>query len=291
MASGACRCDKGDILPIPVRNEADTLLSEDAIRQAAAALDRAEIERSQIPPLSLHYPDLDMDAAYAIQRAWIERKRARGARVTGFKIGLTSRAMQQAMHIDTPDYGVLLDDMAIAGGASVSAGAYLDPRIEAEFAFVLQDPLSGEDVTRDQVLSATAYVVPALELISARSRRSDPRTGYTRNVFDTIADNAAAAGYVLGESRIDPRNTDLRWAGAILTVDGVVEETGLGAAVMDHPAEGVRWVCRRFARHGIGLEPGQVILAGSFTRPIALRPGSHVHADYGVHGGIELSVT
>lgn len=265
------------------------MLSEKAIAEAAAALDRAEREHRQIAPLSMRHPDIDMDAAYAVQRAWVARKEARGARITGFKIGLTSRAMQQAMHIDTPDYGVLLDEMAIATGAVLSADDYLDPRIEAEFAFVLKAPLSGEGVSRSDVLAATDYVVPALELISARSRRTDPETGYTRTVFDTIADNAAAAGYVLGEHRIDPRETDLRWAGAILAVDGVIEETGLGAAVMDHPAEGVRWVCRRFARHGIGLEPGQVILAGSFTRPVAVRAGSRIHADYGVHGSIELS--
>jgi len=265
------------------------MLNSDQIALAAQWLDEAERTRTQMKPLTLLLGDMDMQDAYAVQEAWVALKRRRGAQVTGYKIGLTSRAMQQAMNIDTPDYGVLLNEMDFASGSTISAGNFLDPRIEAEFAFVMGKPLFGEDVTLEDVIDATDYVVPVLELISARSVRTDPETGYTRKVFDTIADNAANAGYVLGSVHANPSEIDLRYRGALLYLDGVVEESGLGGAVMDHPAHGIRWVCKRFAPHGIGLEPGQVVLSGSFTRPVPVQAGSEIRADYGELGEVSLS--
>ena len=267
------------------------MLSSDAVAAAAEALYEAEKSRRQIAPLTLTYADMDMDDAYAIQKAWVDRKIADGREVTGYKIGLTSRAMQMAMNIDTPDFGILLDDMHFANGAAIEANDFLDPRIEVELAFVLKEPLSGASVTVEQVMAATDFVVPALELIAARSFRVDPETGYTRKVFDTIADNAANAGYILGDHEIDPHSIDLPWAGAMLYLNGNIEETGLAGGVMGHPAHGICWVCRRFAPHGIGLEPGQVILAGSFTRPVAVAPGDTIRADYGPLGTIEVGFT
>lgn len=264
------------------------MLATEDVTRLADQLYEAEKNRSQISPLTLSFPDMDMDDAYAVQKAWVDRKIADGRKVTGYKIGLTSRAMQMAMNIDTPDFGILLDDMAFANGAKIRAADFTDPRIETEFAFVLREPLSGEDVTVDDVMAATDYVIPALELIAARSFRVDPETGYTRNVFDTIADNAANAGYILGDRKVDPAEIDLRWAGAMLYLNGEIEETGLGGGVMGHPAHGIRWVCKRFAPHGIGLEPGQVILAGSFTRPVVVKAGDNILADYGPLGTIEV---
>ena len=223
-----------------------------------------------------------------VQQSWVALKVAAGERVIGYKIGLTSRAMQLAMNIDTPDYGVLTSGMLFEPPAVIAAADFLDPKIEAEFAFVLRQPLSGPHVTVAEVMQATAYVQPALELISARSLRVDPETGYTRNVFDTIADNAANAGIIPGAERIHPEEIDLPWAGAILYLNGQVEDTGLGAAVMGHPAQGICWVCKRFAAYGIGLEPGQIILSGSFTRPLAVQAGDRVCADYGALGKIEV---
>lgn len=267
------------------------MLSLEDVTAAANALYDAEKTRRQIPPLTLRHPDMDMDDAYAIQKAWVDRKIAEGETVTGYKIGLTSRAMQLAMNIDTPDFGVLLNGMSFGNGATISAEDFTDPRIETEFAFILKEPLRGEDVTLEQVMAATEYVVPALELIAARSFRVDPETGYTRTVFDTIADNAANAGYIMGDEKIDPAAIDLPWAGAMLWRNGSIEETGLAGGVMGHPAHGIRWVCKRFAPHGIGLEPGQIILAGSFTRPVAVRPGDDILADYGPLGTIEVGFT
>lgn len=264
------------------------MLNHEQIEAAADKLHGAEQAREQIPALTLSYPDMDMDDAYAIQESWMARKRAQGRTVVGYKIGLTSRAMQMAMNIDTPDYGVLLDDMMFPNGGQIVAADFTDPRLEVEFAFVLKESLSGTDVTLEQVMEATDYVVPALELIAARSFRTDPQTGYTRNVYDTIADNAANAGVIIGDVRIRPCDIDLRWAGAMFYLNGEIEETGLGAAVMGHPAQGIRWVCKRFAPHGIGLEPGQLILSGSFTRPVAVTAGDLVRVDYGPLGEITI---
>ena len=264
------------------------MLSRDDITAAADALYEAEKKRVQIPPLTLTHTDMTLDDAYAVQKAWVDRKVAEGRKVTGYKIGLTSRAMQLAMNIDTPDFGVLLDDMCVANGAKIPAGDFTDPRIEAELAFVLKAPLAGENVGVDEVIAATDYVVPALELIAARSYRVDPDTGYTRTVFDTIADNAANAGYIVGDHRVDPNDIDLPWVGAMLYLNGEIEETGLAGGVMGHPAHGIRWVCKRFAPHGIGLEPGQIILAGSFTRPVTVKAGDSILADYGPLGKVEV---
>ncbi len=263
------------------------MLTPEEIDIAANLLYEAEQARIQIPALTRTY-DMDMDDAYAVQKRWVDRKIAEGAKLLGYKIGLTSRAMQSAMNIDTPDYGVLLDDMAYPNGASIAAGDFTDPRLEVELAFVLRKPLSGEGVTVEQVLDATDYVVPALELIAARSLRTDPQTGYTRKVFDTIADNAGNAGVIISENRFAPQDIDLRWSGALLYLNGVIEETGLAAGVLDHPAHGIAWICKRFAPHGIGLEPGQLLLSGSFTRPIVVRAGDRVRADYGPLGEIAV---
>ena len=195
-------------------------LSEQDIQSAAAQLYDAERSRTQIRPLTMSAPDMDLDDAYAIQKAWVDRKIEDGSKVTGYKIGLTSRAMQMAMNIEHPDFGVLLDDMAFPNGGRIRAADFTDPRIEVEFAFVLKTPLFGETVTLDDVVAATDYVVPALELIAARSYRVDPDSGYTRTVFDTIADNAANAGYILGDRRVSPAEIDLPWAGAMLYLNG-----------------------------------------------------------------------
>lgn len=263
------------------------MLSPEQISDAADQLYEAEKARKQILALTVSY-EMDMDDAYAVQKRWVDRKISEGAKLLGYKIGLTSRAMQMAVHIDQPDYGVLLDDMAIANNSQIRAADFTDPRIEAEFAFFLKTPLFGENITLEQVLDATDYVVPALELIAARSYRIDPQTGYTRKIFDTIADNAANAGVILGDHQIAPADIDLRWAGALLHLNDNIEETGLAAGVLGHPANGIAWICKRFAPHGIGLEPGQLLLSGSFTRPVAVGSGDRIYADYGSFGAIKV---
>ena len=258
------------------------------VEAAAAALFEADRSGTQIGLLSRAHPDMTMDDAYAIQDALIERKLASGRERIGWKIGLTSRAMQAALSIDVPDSGVLLDDMAFANGATIPAGRFIQPRIEAEIAFIMGDGLSGE-ASREAVLDATQAVAPAIEILDTRIVRADPETGAVRKVFDTIADNAANAGIVLGEERHAPDAFDLRWVGAIVSADGTVEETGLGAGVLDDPVEGVVWLVRRLAQYGRGLKAGEIVLSGSFIRPIECPSGTAIAADYGAFGRVELA--
>ncbi|PHQ26579.1 2-oxo-hepta-3-ene-1,7-dioic acid hydratase [Marinobacter guineae] len=265
------------------------MLTKDQIETAADRLYEAETSRKQIPALTLDHPDMTMEDAYAIQKAWVDRKVAEGRGVIGYKIGLTSRAMQMSSNIDEPDYGVLLDDMLLEDGATIKASDFLDPRIEVELAFVLKKPLFGDNVTIFDVINATDYIIPSLELIAARCLRTDPETGYTRKVYDTISDNAANAGIVMGGRPIKPMDIDLRWAGCMLYLNGQIEETGLAGGVLGNPLKGITWVCKRFAPHGVGLEPGQVILSGSFTRPVPVKAGDTVHADFGSLGGVTLN--
>lgn len=255
---------------------------------AAAALLEAEATGQQINLLSLTYPDIDMDDAYAIQSALAEQKLAQGRHVIGWKIGLTSKAMQYALNIDIPDSGILFDDMAFETGSTVPKGRFIQPRIEAEIAFVMKAPLAGADVTRTDVIAATDYVAPALEILDTRILRVDPQTGQTRNVFDTISDNAANAGIVLGRQHHAIDAHDLRWVGAISFRNKEVEETGLGAGVLNDPVESVVWLARRMAQYGQRIEAGQVILSGSFIRPIECPPDSHIEANFGAFGSVDI---
>jgi 2-oxo-hept-3-ene-1,7-dioate hydratase len=264
-------------------------MTERLCETLAAELLQAEAERLQIGLISQRHPGFGLDDAYAVQAALIARKLAQGRRRIGWKIGLTSRAMQEALRIDTPDSGVLLDDMLFADGATVPPGRFIQPRIEAEIAFVTRAPLAGPHVTRDDVLAATGDVAAALEILDTRIRRADPATGQTRTIVDTVADNAANAGLVLGRDRHPPGAFDLRWVGAIVTRNGIVEETGLGAGVLNDPVTGIVWLVHRLARYGQRIEAGEIVLSGSFIRPIEAPPGSRFEADFGGFGRVTLA--
>jgi len=261
-------------------------LSDKDIRAAAVRLDQAEKTRTQIRQLSQEFPDITIEDAYAIQKAWIDIKLSAGRVVKGHKIGLTSKAMQSALNIDEPDSGILLDDMFFADGGIVPTERFIATRVEAELAFVMAKRLSGPDCDMFDVLNATDFVVPALEILDTRIVRVDPATRATRKIFDTIADNAANAGIVLGGRPIKPLDADLRWIGALCFKNGQLEETGLAAGVLNHPATAVAWLANKIAPHGLALEPGQVVLAGSFIRPIETRKGDTIQADYGAYGSV-----
>jgi 2-oxo-hept-3-ene-1,7-dioate hydratase len=261
-------------------------LSREEIRSCAERLDRAERTRTQIRQLSLEYPGITIEDAYAIQKEWVEIKVAAGRIVKGHKIGLTSKAMQSALNIDEPDSGILLDDMFFADGGLVPSDRFIATRIEAELAFIMAKRLTGPDCTMFDVLNATDFVVPALEILDTRIERVDAATKSTRKIFDTIADNAANAGIVLGGRPLRPLDADLRWIGALCFRNGQLEESGLAAGVLNHPATGVAWLANKIASHGLALEPGQVVLAGSFIRPIETRKGDTIQADYGPCGSV-----
>lgn len=263
------------------------MLSQTQIASVAARLDAAERTRVQIGLLSLAHPEISLDDAYAIQRAWVAMKLARGRRIIGHKIGLTSKAMQQALSISTPDSGVLLDDMAFDDASEIPTDRFIQTRVEAELAFVLKRDLSDPALTLTDVIDATAYVVPALEILDTRVQRTDPTTKAQRKIVDTVADNAANAGIVMGSRPTRPEAVDLRWVGAIVAKNAAVEETGLSAGVLNHPAHGIVWLVRRlFAQERHGLKAGEVVLSGSFIRPIETRKGDTIHADYGPMGTV-----
>lgn len=263
------------------------ILSSEQIDAAASALLDAEADCRQIGLLSRQYPDMTLDDAYAIQATQMERKLKAGRRILGWKIGLTSKVMQEALGIDTPDSGVLYDDMLFADGARVPEGRFIQPRIEVEIAFVLKAPLGGE-VTRADVLAATDYVVPAIEILDTRILRSDPETGQRRQIFDTVSDNAANAGIVLGNAQHAPDAFDLRWVGAIVKKNRETVATGLGAAVLDDPVDGLVWLARRMHTYGQQMDAGQVVLSGSFISPIECPPGTEIDADFGSFGRVHV---
>ncbi|MBC2887449.1 2-oxo-hepta-3-ene-1,7-dioic acid hydratase [Ochrobactrum sp. CM-21-5] len=258
------------------------------IQEAADALFEAETKGHQIGLLSLQYSRLDLEGAYAVQAALIDRKLSTGRKVIGWKIGLTSRAMQQALNISTPDSGVLLDDMLFDDGAQIPDGRFIQPRVEAEIAFIMNAPLKGPHVTREDVLAATESVAPSLEILDTRILRTDPASGKSRMITDTISDNAANAGFVLGKERHAIDAFDLRWIGAIVKRNDIVEETGLGAGVLDDPVTGILWLVHRLAQYDQGIEAGQVLLSGSFIRPIEAPASSVFEADFGSFGSVSL---
>nr|WP_321483228.1 2-oxo-hepta-3-ene-1,7-dioic acid hydratase [uncultured Cohaesibacter sp.] len=264
------------------------MLSDHDIQTAAADLLEAERTREQIGLLSVRHPDITLDDAYAIQAAQMPHKQAQGRSIIGWKIGLTSKVMQDALGISTPDSGVLYDDMDFADGALISATRFIQPRIEAEIAFIMKAPLEG-NVSREDVLAATDYVAPALEILDTRIARQDATTGQTRKIFDTVSDNAANGGIVLGKQRHEPEAYDLRWVGAILTKNDEVTATGLGAAVLNDPVMGIVWLAERMGQYGQRIEAGHVVLSGSFIAPIECPSGTRIEADYGQFGHVTVN--
>lgn len=262
------------------------MLSQAEIADAAARLVTAEQTRVQTGLLSIAHPEMTMDDAYAVQAAYVAARHAQGRKSIGWKIGLTSKAMQYALNIATPDSGVLLDDMAFEDGATIPADRFIQPRIEAELAFVLKSPLKGPGVSVLDVMNATDHVVPALEILDTRILRADPASGNARTIVDTISDNAANAGIVTGGRAVRPDAVDLRWAGAIVMRNAEVEETGLGAGVLNQPARGIAWLANRLAAYGQHIEAGQIVLSGSFIRPVEARHGDTILADFGPLGTV-----
>ena len=262
------------------------------VQQLAAELQRSQQTRTPVEHFSKRHPGMTIEDGYRIGRAWVALEKASGKQVIGHKIGLTSRAMQISSQIDEPDYGTLLDDMLYVAQAGevleIPVKNFIAPRVEVELAFVLKAPLVGPNVTVEDVLAATEYITPAIEIIDARIEQCDRHTKVMRKVYDTISDNAANAGIVIGAGdpafKADPRRTNRPWCGAILRQNGAVEETGLAAGVQGDPAIGIAWLANKLAPWGESLQAGEIVLAGSFTRPVAAKAGDLFEADYGPLG-------
>ncbi len=255
-------------------------MKEADIKKIAEKLFDAERNLTQIGLISSDFPEITLENAYAIQEQLIEKKLSSGLIKKGWKIGLTSKAMQRALNIETPDSGVLFDNMFFGNGSIIPKNRFIQPRIEAEIAFVMRKKISGKEVTRTEVIEATDYVCPAIEILDTRVKRCDPITGQTRKIFDTVADNAANAGIILGDQSHNVQDWDLRQVGCILKKNNEVEETGLGAGIMDDPVIGILWLIRRLAIYNKYLDRGDVVLSGSFIRPVETNFGDTIVADF-----------
>ena len=258
------------------------MLSTQLRNEIAERLWVAEQDRSPIEPLTGTYDGIDVVDAYEIQLVNIRRRLDAGARVVGHKVGLSSKAMQQMMGVDEPDYGHLLEDMGVSQREPVPAAKYCFPRVEVEVGFVLGADLPGEDCTEADVLAATTAFAPSIELID--SRISD----WKIKLPDTISDNASSAGYVLGDERVAPGDIDIKNIDAVLTRNGEVVAKGRSDAVLGDPVIAVAWLARKVASFGVRLKAGDIVLPGSCTRAIDARPGDNFHADFTGLGTVSL---
>ncbi len=251
--------------------------------ELAADLAQAERSREPIAPLTAAHPDIDVVDAYEIQLINIRQRIAEGARVLGHKVGLSSKAIQQMMGVDEPDYGHLLDEMQLFEDTPVKASRYLWPRVEVEVGFILNADLPGAGCTEDDVLAATEALVPSIELIDTRI------TDWKIELCDTIADNASSAGFVLGEGRISPRDLDVKGIDAVLRCNGEVVAEGRTDAVLGNPLTAVAWLARKVDGFGVRLRKGDVVLPGSCTRAIDAHAGDDFVAEFTGLGSVQLS--
>jgi len=230
---------------------------------------------------SARYPHITFEDAYTISAEVARQTIAGGAKLIGYKVGLTSTAMRRSSKIDEPDFGFVYDHFMIANGTKVPHANYCVPRVELELVFVLGEKLEGPGVDMLDVMRATEYIVPSIEII-------DTRVDEPRKIFDTIADNGAGAGIVLGGRPFRPHDVDLRMVPGILYRNAEIEETGLSCGVMGHPANAIAWLANKLSSLGYALEPGQFLLAGSFVRPIWANVGDTVRADFGDLGSLAI---
>ena len=254
-------------------------MSPEDRKKAAQLLLQAEKERKPVVQLSTTWPDITIEDAYAIQSLVNEAKVAAGAKVRGHKVGLTSKAMQQSSQIDEPDYGVLMDNMFYDDGVKIPHANFCVPRVEMELGFVLGARLKGPGVGLLDVMRATEWVVPSIEIIDARVQNP-------RKIFDTVSDNGAAAAVVIGGRPVRPGDVDLRWVSGLMYRNEAVEESGVAAAVLGHPALGIAWLANKVGKFGATLEPGHFTLSGSFIRPVWANKGDVLRADFGPLGSV-----
>jgi len=237
-------------------------------RTIAEKLYQAEMSVTPVDPLTVTYPGLTVEQAYAIQLEGVAIRRERDSRkVVGKKIGLTSVAMQKLIGVDEPDYGHLFDHMLLREGEPIPCSRLLQPKVEGEVAFVLKKRLQGPGVTIAEVLRAAEGVMASIEIVDSRVR------DWKIKLADTIADNASSARFVVGSRLIAPGEVDLRLVGMVFEKNGEIVNTGAGAAVMGHPASSVAWLANKLGAFGIALEEGEIILSGALTAAVDAKAG------------------
>ena len=255
-------------------------MSDGIVAEVADRLWRAEIEHSPISPITDAHPELVLQDAYAIQTYNIERRVASGRVIRGRKVGLTSRPMQELLGVSEPDFGVLLDDMFVEDGDEVPLETMLQPRVEAEMAFVIGADLTGPGVTTSNALTAIAGVLPAIEIVD--SRIADWKIRF----IDTVADNASSGKLVIGGKLTKVTDFDLRLAGMVMTRNGAVIDTGAGAAALGNPARCVAWLANKLATFGASLHADDVVLPGAVHRMVPVQPGDVFRAEFAYLGAV-----
>jgi 2-oxo-3-hexenedioate decarboxylase len=253
------------------------------VHDLAARLVDAAAKRAAIAALTTTYGPFDVTTAYEVQDAVVAARVQAGSVVAGAKLGLTSEAKQRQMHVDQPLYGWLTDDMALDVGQPLECGRFIQPRCEPEIAFLMSRDLAGPQVTTAHVLAAAAAVYPAIDVLDSRF------AGYSFTLPDVVADNASAAGFLLGGQATEPGGVDLRLTGLVLEKNGELVATAAGAAVLGHPAAAVAWLVRALARRGRGLLAGQVVIAGALTEAVPVAPGDTIVAHFDRLGTVELA--
>ncbi|MBL1223610.1 2-keto-4-pentenoate hydratase [Enterococcus sp. BWR-S5] len=248
----------------------------------SAHLSQAFITKGSTP-LTEVAPGLTVQEAYLVQLATIEKELAQGRRITGKKIGLTSAAMQQSLGVNEPDYGHLLDSMEIQNNGKVSPELVLQPRVEGEIAFILKEDLKGPNVTAFDVIQATDYIVPAIEIVDSRIK------DWKLTLQDTVGDNASSGLYVLGENQFRLPDVDLRVVGMALYKNGILQNTGTGAACLDNPINAVVWLANKLANYDIYLKKGEVILSGALSAAIPAEAGDFFEMKFNQMGSVNVS--
>ncbi|MBP1046852.1 2-oxopent-4-enoate hydratase [Enterococcus sp. BWM-S5] len=234
-------------------------------------------------PLTELVPDLTVQQAYQVQLATIENELKKGKVITGKKIGLTSAAMQQSLGVDEPDYGHLLDSMEIPNNGKVPKELVLQPRVEGEIAFILKDDLKGPNVTSFDVIQATDYIVPAIEIVDSRIKN------WKLTLPDTVGDNASSGLYVLGDKKFSLTDIDLRLIGMALYKNSDLQNTGTGAACLDNPINAVVWLANKLSDYGISLKKGEVILSGALSAAIPAEQGDSFEMKLNQMGSVKVS--
>ena len=259
------------------------MLTEEQRLEAIKILLQAAKNVEQVERLSVTFPEIEIEDAYAISQGVAQSRIDAGDVLVGHKVGLTSKAMQRSSKIDEPDFGHIFQDMVMQSGVALNRNNFCIPRVEPELTFVLRDRLEGPNIGLIDVMNATDYVLPSIEII-------DARVNEPRKIFDTVSDNGAAAAHILGGRPVRPDEVDLRWVGAMLYRNNDIEETGIAGGVLGHPAMGVAWLANKLSTFGIALEPGHMILSGSFTRPVWAEKGDTLHADFGTLGTVVVTL-
>jgi 2-keto-4-pentenoate hydratase len=260
-------------------------LTPEQVKEVAHALHRAEHTKEPLDPLTDEYPDIDIADAYAIQLEGIrERMEAHGGQIVGWKVGATSKAIQHMFNIEEPDFGHLLDSMRIDEGTDFDCAEMIWPRVEPEIAFQLKSDLRGPGITAEQVIEATEFLIPSLEVIDSRIR------DWRIKLWDTIADNASCGRFVLGRQRTPVGDFKLDLIGMNYFVDGELVSTASSAAVLGNPAAAVAWLANTLSPYGHYLHAGQIIMPGSLVAAVDAKPGSTIRADFDRIGSVELQV-